>query len=167
MTYEGTSQERGANRITGSEWIERYQGALMNTFGPPQLVLVRGEGAYVWDVDGNRYLDLLGGIAVNALGHAHPAILDAVNTQLSTLGHVSNFFTSTPQVELAEKLLHLIGPSGPAGVPGRGRQKAGCFSPAQAPRRTRRLSRRPVAPGAPPSSPRRAASTDARWARSR
>jgi acetylornithine aminotransferase len=109
MTYQGTPLERGANRITGSEWIERYQGALMNTFGPPQRVLVRGEGPYVWDVDGNRYLDLLGGIAVNALGHAHPAILDAVTTQLSTLGHVSNFFTSTPQIELAEKLLQLVG----------------------------------------------------------
>ena len=104
MTFEGRAQES-----TGQEWIERYQGALMNTFGPPQRVLVRGEGPYVWDVDGNRYLDLLGGIAVNALGHAHPAILDAVNTQLATLGHVSNFFTSTPQVELAEKLLELIG----------------------------------------------------------
>ncbi|MFZ0141224.1 MAG: acetylornithine transaminase [Aeromicrobium sp.] len=112
MTYAGTPQDRGANRITGSEWIERYQGALMNTFGPPQRVLVRGDGAYVWDVDGNRYLDLLGGIAVNALGHAHPAILDAVTTQLSTLGHVSNFFTSTPQIELAEKLLQLIGADG-------------------------------------------------------
>ena len=118
MTYEGTPQDRGANRITGSEWIERYQGALMNTFGPPQRVLVRGEGAYVWDVDGNRYLDLLGGIAVNALGHAHPAILDAVTTQLSTLGHVSNFFTSTPQVELAEKLLRLIGAQRPGGGAG-------------------------------------------------
>ena len=104
MTFEGRAQES-----TGQEWIERYQGALMNTFGPPQRVLVRGEGPYVWDVDGNRYLDLLGGIAVNALGHAHPAILDAVSTQLATLGHVSNFFTSTPQVELAEKLLELIG----------------------------------------------------------
>jgi acetylornithine/N-succinyldiaminopimelate aminotransferase len=104
MSFPGTPQEH-----TGQEWIERYQGALMNTFGTPQRVLVRGEGPYVWDVDGNRYLDLLGGIAVNALGHAHPAILDAVTTQLSTLGHVSNFFTSTPQIELAEKLLQLIG----------------------------------------------------------
>ena len=118
MTYEGTPQERGANRITGPEWIERYQDALMNTFGPPQRVLVRGEGAYVWDVDGNRYLDLLGGIAVNALGHAHPAILDAVTTQLSTLGHVSNFFTSSPQIELAEKLLELIGARRPGGGAG-------------------------------------------------
>ena len=101
MTYEGTPQERGANRITGSEWIERYQGALMNTFGPPHRVLVRGEGPYVWDVDGNRYLDLLGGIAVNALGHAHPAVVEAVTKQLETLGHVSNFFATEPQVRLA------------------------------------------------------------------
>src|SRR5688500_16965530 len=107
MTFPGTAQDQ-----TGQEWIERYDGALMNTFGMPQRVLVRGEGPYVWDVDGNRYLDLLGGIAVNALGHAHPAILDAVTTQLSTLGHVSNFFTSTPQIELAEKLLQLIGADG-------------------------------------------------------
>jgi acetylornithine/N-succinyldiaminopimelate aminotransferase len=107
MTFPGTAQDH-----TGQEWIERYEGALMNTFGTPQRVLVRGEGPYVWDVDGNRYLDLLGGIAVNALGHAHPAILDAVTTQLSTLGHVSNFFTSTPQIELAEKLLQLIGADG-------------------------------------------------------
>jgi acetylornithine aminotransferase len=107
MSFSGTAQEH-----TGHEWIERYQGALMNTFGTPQRVLVRGEGAYVWDVDGNRYLDLLGGIAVNTLGHAHPAILAAVTHQLSTLGHVSNFFTSTPQIELAEKLLQLIGAEG-------------------------------------------------------
>ena len=112
MTFEGTARERGAHRMGGQEWIERYQGALMNTFGPPQRVLVRGEGPYVWDVDGNRYLDLLGGIAVNALGHAHPAIVDAVTTQLTTLGHVSNFFTSTPQIELAEKLLQLLGAEG-------------------------------------------------------
>lgn len=115
MTFEGPARERfsdTAQEKTGQEWTERYQGALMNTFGPPKRVLVRGEGAYVWDVDGNRYLDLLGGIAVNALGHAHPAILDAVSTQLGTLGHVSNLFTSTPQIELAEKLLDLIGADG-------------------------------------------------------
>jgi len=91
---------------------ERYQGALMNTFGPPQRVLVRGEGVHVWDIDGNRYVDLLGGIAVNALGHAHPAILKAVTEQLSTLGHISNFFASEPQIELAERLLELVGSPG-------------------------------------------------------
>ena len=88
---------------------KRYCDALMNTFGPPKLVLVRGEGPYVWDADGNRYLDLLGGIAVNALGHAHPALVRAVTEQLQTLGHVSNFFASEPQVALAEKLLGIAG----------------------------------------------------------
>jgi acetylornithine/N-succinyldiaminopimelate aminotransferase len=94
---------------TTGEWTERYQGAVMNTFGPPQTVLVRGEGAHVWDADGKRYLDLLAGIAVNALGHAHPAILEAVTTQLGTLGHTSNFFATQPQIELAEKLVELVG----------------------------------------------------------
>ncbi|RYY46533.1 MAG: acetylornithine transaminase [Actinomycetales bacterium] len=80
----------------------------MNTFGDPQRVLVRGEGSTVWDVDGNHYLDLLAGIAVNALGHAHPAIVKAVTEQLGTLGHVSNFFTTEPQVRLAERLADLL-----------------------------------------------------------
>jgi acetylornithine aminotransferase len=86
----------------------RYADSLMNTFGPPKLVLTRGEGPYVWDADGNRYLDFLGGIAVNALGHAHPALVGAVCDQLATLGHVSNFFATEPQVGLAEKLLELL-----------------------------------------------------------
>jgi acetylornithine aminotransferase len=94
------------------QWQERYAGALMNTFGPPKLVLVRGEGAHVWDADGKEYVDLLGGIAVNALGHAHPALVAAVTEQLTTLGHVSNFFTSAPQVELAERLLSLVAADG-------------------------------------------------------
>jgi acetylornithine aminotransferase len=90
------------------QWQERYARSLMNTFGAPKLVLARGEGAYVWDTDGNRYLDLLGGIAVNALGHAHPALVGAVTDQLRTLGHVSNFFATEPQIRLAEKLLDLL-----------------------------------------------------------
>ena len=98
--------------MTASDWTERYQGAVMNTFGTPQGLLVRGEGAYVWDADGTMYLDLLGGIAVNALGHGHPAIVDAVAQQLGTLGHISNFFTSAPQIQLAEKLLDLVGHEG-------------------------------------------------------
>lgn len=90
----------------------RYAGALMNTFGEPKLVLVRGAGAHVWDEDGNEYVDLLGGIAVNALGHGHPRLVSAITEQLQTLGHISNFFTSPQQVELAEKLLDLIGAPG-------------------------------------------------------
>ncbi len=95
-----------------SEVSKRYADALMNTFGPPKLALVRGEGAHVWDDAGNRYLDLLGGIAVNSLGHAHPALVDAVTTQMQTLGHVSNFFATEPQVRLAERLLELLGFTG-------------------------------------------------------
>ena len=82
----------------------------MNTFGPPKLRAGHGARApYVWDAEGNRYLDLLGGIAVNALGHAHPALVEAVTQQLGTLGHVSNFFATEPQVALAERLLALLG----------------------------------------------------------
>jgi acetylornithine/N-succinyldiaminopimelate aminotransferase len=92
-----------------TDYQQRYAASLMNTFGPPKLLLTRGEGAHVWDADGREYVDLLGGIAVNALGHAHPALVAAVTTQLQTLGHVSNFFTTGPQVELAERLLDLLG----------------------------------------------------------
>ena len=95
--------------IEQSSLKDRYPGALMNTFGPPKLALVRGEGAHVWDEDGKEYVDLLGGIAVNSLGHAHPALVGAVTEQMQTLGHVSNFFTTGPQVELAETLLRLLG----------------------------------------------------------
>ncbi|MFD7025148.1 acetylornithine transaminase [Promicromonospora sukumoe] len=88
-------------------WTQRYTGAVMDTFGPPQRVLVRGEGAYVWDADGKRYLDLLAGIAVNALGHAHPTLTAAISAQLGTLGHVSNFFGTPAQIALAETLLRV------------------------------------------------------------
>jgi acetylornithine/N-succinyldiaminopimelate aminotransferase len=97
--------------MSTATWTERYTDALMNTFGPPKLVLTRGEGAHVWDADGREYVDLLGGIAVNALGHAHPRLTAAVTEQLQTLGHISNFFASEPQVELAERLGALL--SGP------------------------------------------------------
>jgi acetylornithine/N-succinyldiaminopimelate aminotransferase len=99
-------------KTTSDRVQERYSNALMNTFGKPKAVLVRGEGARVWDAEGNEYLDLLGGIAVNALGHAHPALVAAVTQQLSTLGHVSNFFATEPQVTLAERLLDLLGVEG-------------------------------------------------------
>ncbi len=92
-----------AARSPGS-WRDRHVGALMDTYGPPRRVLVRGEGCRVWDEDGRCYLDLLAGIAVNALGHAHPAVVAAVSEQVATLAHVSNFFASRPQVELAERL---------------------------------------------------------------
>lgn len=87
-----------------AELSVRYAHALMNTFGAPKRVFVRGEGVHLWDADGNRYLDLLAGLAVNALGHAHPQVLGAISAQLSTLGHVSNFFATPTQIALAERL---------------------------------------------------------------
>ncbi|GAA2178190.1 acetylornithine transaminase [Arthrobacter parietis] len=93
----------------GKEWLQRYSNAVLGVFGTPQRVLVRGAGCHVWDADGKQYLDLLGGIAVNALGHAHPFVTSVISSQLATLGHVSNFFTSPTQVALAEKLLSLSG----------------------------------------------------------
>jgi acetylornithine/N-succinyldiaminopimelate aminotransferase len=87
--------------------LERYQRALMGTYGTPRRVLVRGDGCYVWDEDGRRYLDLLGGLAVNVLGHGHPALVSVVTEQLQTLGQVSNFFATPPQIALAERLLEV------------------------------------------------------------
>jgi len=92
---------------SGAEWLNRYSSSLMGVFGTPQRVLVRGAGCLVWDADGKEYLDLLGGIAVNAMGHAHPFVTSVISSQLATLGHVSNFFTSPTQIALAEKLLEL------------------------------------------------------------
>ncbi|WP_167995872.1 acetylornithine transaminase [Arthrobacter pigmenti] len=93
----------------GKEWLRRYSNSVLGVFGAPQRVLVRGAGCLVWDADGKQYLDLLGGIAVNALGHAHPFVTSVISSQLATLGHVSNFFTSPTQVALAERLLQLAG----------------------------------------------------------
>ena len=99
--------------------LDAYSAAVMGTYGTPRRVLVRGSGCRVWDSDGREYLDLLAGIAVNVLGHAHPRLVEAVSTQLSTLGHISNLFTSPGQVRLAERLLGLVGVGSP-GAPGGG-----------------------------------------------
>ncbi|WP_235902860.1 acetylornithine transaminase [Streptomyces sp. 1-11] len=84
----------------------------MNNYGTPRLPLVRGAGARLWDADGKEYLDFVGGIAVNALGHAHPAVVEAVSRQIGSLGHVSNLFVAEPPVALAERLLQLFGRDG-------------------------------------------------------
>src|SRR5439155_21546615 len=92
--------------------LSRWQHAVMNTYGPPALALVSGHGATVVDEDGRSYVDLHGGIAVNVLGHAHPAVVEAVRRQVATLGHVSNLYASPPAVALAERLLALAGRPG-------------------------------------------------------
>ncbi|HEY9290280.1 MAG TPA: acetylornithine transaminase [Microlunatus sp.] len=88
--------------------LKSYDEHVMRTFGPPKRVFVRGEGCYVWDADGRRHLDLLSGLAVNALGHAHPTVLSAITGQIATLGHVSNFFATPSQVALAERLDRMV-----------------------------------------------------------
>ena len=90
-------------------WAQRWSSALMDTYGTPPLMLVRGEGARVWDDQGVEYVDLLAGIAVNSLGHADPRIVAAVSAQLSTLGHTSNLAATEPAVALGERLVALVG----------------------------------------------------------
>jgi acetylornithine aminotransferase len=92
-----------------TEYADRLGAAGMRTIPRPLAVLERGAGARVWDVDGTEYLDFLAGIAVNSLGHAHPVFVDAVSRQAATLAHVSNYFATRPEVELAERLLRLTG----------------------------------------------------------
>jgi acetylornithine aminotransferase len=94
--------------------VERWSQSMMDNYGTPPLALVRGDGAVVTDETGKQYVDLLGGIAVNALGHAHPAVVAAVSQQIATLGHVSNFYVTEPAVALAEILLALAGRPGRA-----------------------------------------------------
>ncbi|MBD2760000.1 acetylornithine transaminase [Yimella sp. cx-573] len=96
-----------------AEALASYAHDVLPVFGMPALVLDRGEGCYVWDLDGKRYLDLLGGIAVNAVGHNHPDLVAAVSKQAGEMVHISNFFTSRPQIELARQLLQIsVAPDG-------------------------------------------------------
>ena len=90
-------------------WQDDAGRDLVRSFGDRMALFVRGEGAYLWDDAGTRYLDFLGGIAVNSLGHAHPVFVDAVARQAATLAHVSNYFATPPQLELAARLKRLAG----------------------------------------------------------
>ncbi len=112
---------------------DRWAASMMDNYGTPPLGLVRGEGAVVWDEAGNSYVDMLGGIAVNALGHAHPAVVAAVSQQIATMGHVSNLYLAEPPLALAEALL------AKAGRPGR---VFFCNSGAEANEAAFKLSRR-------------------------
>ncbi|GHB64205.1 acetylornithine aminotransferase [Streptomyces xanthochromogenes] len=94
--------------MTNQEFAQRWQHVMTDNYGTPKLSLVRGAGATVWDADGTAYTDFVGGIAVNALGHAHPAVVQAVSQQIASLGHVSNLFVAEPPVALAERLVQLF-----------------------------------------------------------
>ena len=123
--------------LTTAAWQDRWRAALMDNYGTPSMTIVRGEGARVWDAEGREYVDLLAGIAVNALGHAHPALVSAVATQMSSLGHTSNLALTPPAVELAERILGLLDPGG-----GRGGRAFFCNSGAEANEAAFKLTRR-------------------------
>ena len=125
-----TSGER--RRIAHEHVLQRWASVMMNNYGTPPLALASGDGAVVTDVDGKSYIDLLGGIAVNVLGHRHPAVIEAVTRQLNTLGHTSNLYATEPGIALAEALVGLLGADA-----------RGSSSATRAPRPTRSPSRSP------------------------
>jgi acetylornithine aminotransferase len=95
---------------------QRWDAVMMHNYGTPPVALASGDGAVVTDVDGKTYVDLLGGIAVNVLGHRHPAVIEAVTHQMATLGHTSNLYATEPGIALAEELVALLGADAPARV---------------------------------------------------
>ena len=95
--------------MTNKTMIKRWNTSVQNNYGSPSIALVKGKGIVVTDADGKQYLDFLGGIATNILGHAHPAIVKAVNKQVAILSHVSNFYVHPNAIELAEKLASMTG----------------------------------------------------------
>ncbi|MBO0774191.1 MAG: acetylornithine transaminase, partial [Actinobacteria bacterium] len=119
---------------------QRYPGALMGNYGIPPVALSHGQGCRVWDADGREYLDLIAGIAVSGLGHAHPALVDAVTKQVATLAHTSNLFLHEPEVDLAERLLGLLGADGRVFF---------CNSGTEANEAALKLVRRAAGPGRP------------------
>jgi acetylornithine aminotransferase len=98
--------------MTNKTMINRWSNSVQNNYGSPSIALVKGKGLVVTDAEGKQYLDFLGGIATNILGHAHPAIVKAVTKQVSILSHVSNFYVHPNAVELAEKLASMTGDKG-------------------------------------------------------
>ncbi|MED5346107.1 MAG: aminotransferase class III-fold pyridoxal phosphate-dependent enzyme, partial [Actinomycetota bacterium] len=94
---------------TSMSWQDRWAAVMMSNYGTPAVMLTRGAGSRVWDAEGNEYIDLIAGIAVNALGHADPRMASALSVQFTTLGHVSNLYASEPGLALAERLVSLVG----------------------------------------------------------
>jgi len=98
--------------MTNKKYLNRWDHSLQNNYGKPSITLVKGKGLLVTDADGKTYMDFLGGIATNILGHAHPAIVKAVTKQVSVLSHVSNFYAHPNAIALAEKLTAMTGDKG-------------------------------------------------------
>jgi acetylornithine/N-succinyldiaminopimelate aminotransferase len=98
--------------VRNQQYLKRWTKSMQNNYGTPAITLVKGKGLVVKDIEGNTYLDFLGGIATNILGHAHPNVVNAVSKQVKTLGHVSNFYSHPNAVLLAEKLASFTGTKG-------------------------------------------------------
>lgn len=97
------------NSLNFSDVADEWPKLMQNNYGTPTLHLTKGKGAEVWDVSGKKYLDLLGGIATNLLGHNHPKVTKAISSQASTLSHVSNFYSHQPGLDLAKELIEMTG----------------------------------------------------------
>ena len=95
--------------MSNKKMLNRWNSVVQNNYGTPSIALTKGKGIVVTDADGTSYLDFLGGIATSILGHAHPAIVKAVSKQVSTLGHISNFYAHPNAITLAEKLVAMTG----------------------------------------------------------
>ena len=119
---------------------QRFADALMPNYGVPPVALTHGQGCQVWDADGREYLDLIAGIAVSSLGHAHPALVGAVTKQVSAIAHTSNLFLHQPEIDLAERLLALLGADGRVFF---------CNSGTEANEAALKLVRRQAGPGRP------------------
>ena len=90
-------------------WLERWGAAMIDNYCTPKVMLTRGFGSRVWDTEGNEYVDLIAGIAVNALGHGDPRVIAAMTEQWSAIGHVSNLYATESGMALAERLIGLVG----------------------------------------------------------
>ncbi|CAM3822288.1 acetylornithine transaminase [Nocardiopsis rhodophaea] len=108
MSGVGDTNGTPHTAASAAQLRDRFEAALMPNYGTPGIVLARGQGTTVWDVEGTRYLDLIAGIAVSALGHGHPALVKAVADQTATLAHTSNLFIHEREIELAERLIGLL-----------------------------------------------------------
>src|ERR1700684_2839077 len=111
---------------TSTEQLQdRFARVMMPNYGIPPLALARGKGCLVWDADGREYTDLIAGIAVSALGHAHPAITEAVTRQVNSIAHTSNLFLHEGEIALGERLLGLLGSGGNGATGAAGNAAAG------------------------------------------
>jgi len=104
-----STSQRSAEADSTQALRDRWTSAFMSNYAPPAIELVKGQGSWVWDSTGKRYLDLVAGIAVSSLGHAHPAVVDAVSKQVATIAHTSNLYANEPALLVAERLQALVG----------------------------------------------------------